>query len=138
MPYAGGQQERECESGGEAPPPSLDGAGPEETPAALEAYARRHRAALDAMGSVPLRAQRYFVVEAGSWGLGNRLSALVSGLALALATNRTLLVRDWFAFPSRLGELFTAPVGLGGWEGLSYERMTTRLEAAGVGAAEPR
>ena len=33
----------------------------------------------------------------------------MSGLALAMATNRTLLVRDWFAFPSRLGELFTAP-----------------------------
>ena len=55
-----------------------------------------------------------------------------------MATERTLLVRDWFAFPSRLGELFTAPAGLGGWEGLSYERVTTRLEAAGVGAAEHR
>ena len=55
-----------------------------------------------------------------------------------MATNRTLLVRDWFAFPSRLGELFTAPAGLRGWEGLSYERVTTRLEAAGVGAAELR
>ena len=53
------------------------------------------------------------MAEAGSWGLGNRLSALVSCLALALATNRTLLVRGWFAFPSTMGELFAAPAVAG-------------------------
>ena len=182
--HRGQQEKRECDSSGgggdsggdsgggggsggssaAGSAPSEEAASSDESSDVLEAYARRHRAALDAAGSAPLRAQRYLVVEAGSWGLtlpltlhlhprphphpnpdqagswglGNRLSALVSGLALAMATNRTLLVRDWFAFPSRLGELLTAPAGLGGWEGLSYERVTTRLEAAGVGAAQPR
>ena len=92
----------------------------EEAAAQLEAYARQHRAAVRAARRAPLRAQRYLVAEAGSWGLGNRLSALVSCLALALATNRTLLVRGWFAFPSTMGELFAAPAGWASWDELAY------------------
>ena len=59
----------------------------------LAAYALRHARALKSPTE-----HRYLVVEAGSWGLGNRLFAMVSGLALAVASDRVLLLRDWFAF----------------------------------------
>lgn len=115
--------------------------GPKTEPAAseavrlLESYTRRHRAALAALEAaaaaeaVPLdESHRFVVAEAGSWGLGNRLYSLVSCLALALATNRTLLVRDWFGYPSELPALFAPPAGLrGGWNDLSYEAVAGRV-----------
>ena len=88
----------------------------------LAAYALRHARALKSPTE-----HRYLVVEAGSWGLGNRLFALVSGLALAVATDRVLLLRDWFAFPSRLGDLFAPPPLPGGWDALSFERAVARV-----------
>ena len=82
--HRGQQEKRECDSSGgdsgggggggssssaDDSAPSEEVASSDESSDALEAYARRHRAALDAAGSAPLRAQRYLVVEAGSWSL---------------------------------------------------------------------
>ena len=78
----------------------------------LCAYASRHKLMVRSAAAVPLGTQRYLVAEAGNWGMGNRLYALVSCLALALATNRTLLLRDWFLFPSRLPQVHCHGGGL--------------------------
>eukprot|EP00966_Prymnesium_polylepis_P014593 336959-Prymnesium_polylepis.1 len=103
----------------------VDAAIPASARALLCEYAERHKWAVRSAAVLPLREQRFLVAEAGSWGLGNRLYSLVSCLALALATNRTLLVRDWFGFPSRLPRLFAPPaaLGSGGWGELSYEAV---------------
>ena len=82
--HRGQQEKRECDSSGGGGDSGDGGGGSssaagsasseeaasfDESSDALEAYARRHRAALDAAGSAPLRVQRYLIVEAGSWGL---------------------------------------------------------------------
>ena len=73
--HRGQQEERQCDSGGGGGGGG-GGSGPEEAASsnessdALEAYARLHRAALDGVGSTPLRTQRYLVVEAG-WDLAS-------------------------------------------------------------------
>ena len=90
-------------------------------------YAAAHSESMRSLGRRPLSGHRFLVAEAGNWGLGNRLYALVSCLALALLMNRTLLVRDWFVFPSRWEHLFAPPPPLPSWGELSYEEATARL-----------
>ena len=111
---------REKEGGGR------EASGGGEARRALRDYSTRHAAMLRSSAITALGDHRYIVVEAGNWGLGNRLYSLVGCLALALATNRTLLLRDWFLFPSRLPHLLAPPGGFPSWHAFSYEAVVAR------------